>query len=297
MLNLNILNMSQFNPTIFNHNNQVFALIRNETNTKIWDKSVLSYSICKLDTNLNILDSDSCRFKINNEIFTSIKRDDLRKDRYCIEDVKILKLKINNKIIGVANILIQHKSPRIFRVGLVELNINDNTLELIKILEVDNMNDTEKNWFLFEKDNTMFVIYKLFPKLVLYQLNKDDFSLSLYKIEDTSYIIDKNIDLFSNLSQYYSNLYFTPCNIINESDQTYTLIVKKKTNMDWYEYYKLSFNFDDLTMHLFPKILFSGYKCYLNDIKTINNELIGCFGISDIQYKFINLSNYINMQN
>ena len=137
--------MYELNPTIFRYKNFFFSLIRCETNVIKWNNSKLSYKLCKLDNNFNIITSNICIFKIKNEIFKiSPERLLLKKNRYCIEDIKIIKDNINDKIIGVANVLIQQKPYRIFRVGLIELNINTNIIKLIKILEVDNMNNTEK---------------------------------------------------------------------------------------------------------------------------------------------------------
>lgn len=285
--------MYEFNPTILIYKGDFISLIRCESDVKEWNKSKLSYKLCKLDNNFNILSSNLCIFKINNEIFTTTtERDLIEKDRYCIEDIKIIKYNINDEIIGVANILIQQIPYRIFRVGLIKLNIDTNTIELIKILEVDNMNDTEKNWLVFKHNNKFLVIYKLFPICRIYELNITDFTMKKYKEFDTKYIINKYNYLLNNINHYYNNLYFTPsCILENDNNGNYILIVKvKKSNNDYY-YYRLILNFDNCYIDILPKLLFSGKKYYLNDLMIYNNNIIGCFGIEDTKYeiKYLNI--------
>ena len=49
--------MFELNPTIFKHNDKFFSLIRCETDVIKWDNSKLSYKLCMLDKNFNILTS------------------------------------------------------------------------------------------------------------------------------------------------------------------------------------------------------------------------------------------------
>ena len=285
--------MYEFNPTILIYKEDFYSLIRCESDVTEWTKSKLSYKLCKLDNNFNILTSNLCTFKINNEIFTTTtERDSIKKDRYCIEDIKIIKHSINDEIIGVANILIQQKPYRIFRVGLIKLNIDINRIELIKILEVDNMNDTEKNWLVFKHNNKFLVIYKLFPSCKIYELNITDFTMRNYKEFDTKYIINKYDYLLKNINHYYNNLYFTPsCILDNDNNGNYILIVKVRKSNNNYYYYNLILNFDNFYIDILPKLLFSGNKYYLNDLMIYNNNIIGCFGIEDKKYeiKYLNI--------
>ena len=218
--------MFKLNPTIFKSKNDFFLLIRCESDVKNWNKSKLSYNICKLDQDFNVLTSDLCTFKINNEIFKSIKRNSIKKDRYCIEDIKIIKYNLNDKIIGIANVLLQQKPYRKFRLGLIELSMNTKVIELIKILEVDNMNNDEKNWLVFKHDNKFLVIYRLFPICKIYELDITDFTMKLYKEFNTKETINKHDCLIKDLNKYYRNLYFTPSGVIDDNYGSYTLIVK-----------------------------------------------------------------------
>lgn len=289
--------MFELNPTLFRYNNKFYSLIRCETDVINWSKSKLSYKLCNLDDKLNVLTSELCTFKINNKLFkTTSERRSLKTNEYCIEDIKIIKHNINGKILGVSNILIQQNNPRIFRVGLIELNINTNTIELIKILEIDNMDNTEKNWFVFKNNNKFLVIYKLCPTCKIYELDITDFTIKKYVEFDTKEIINKYDYLLKNISPYYKNLYFTPSCIINNGNgngnDNYILIVKIKRNWYDYDYYKLILNLTEKKIDIIPELLFSGKKYYLNDALVYNNKVIGCFGINDQNYeiKYLNIS-------
>lgn len=279
--------MNYFNPTIFKHDGQLHALIRCETDVINWNNSILTYNFCKLDFKFNIIEKEQCQFKINEEVFTSIKRNEVGKDKYCIEDIKILKCHIDDRILGIANILTKQIQGRIFKVGIIEFNIKTKTIELVKLLEVDNMKSSEKNWLVMKtKNNTVLVVYTLFPKCKIYQLDIHDFRMKLFKEFNTFEIIKKNSDLVNDMSKYYKNLYFTPCNIIESDDDKYILIVKTRKHNDEYFYYKLMLNLHDYIIDLFPEVLFHGPKYYLNDILVdTNNKCICCFGVRDANYE------------
>ena len=284
--------MFELNPTIFKHKENFFSLIRCETDVVKWNNSKLSYKLCMLDKNFNILKSEQCTFKINNEIFkTTDARKLIKNNRYCIEDIKIIKHNINNKILGVSNILIQQNNPRIFRVGLVELNIDTNTIELIKILEIDNMHNTEKNWFVIKNNNKFLVIYKLFPTCEIYELNINDFTMKKYLKFDTSKTITKYSNLLKNIHTNYKNLYFTPSGLIDSNNDNNVLIIKTKKDDNYYYYYKLILNLSEKKIDILPNLLFSGKKYYLNDSLIYNNKVIGCFGINDKNYEIKYLDN------
>ena len=284
--------MFELNPTIFKHKDNFFSLIRCETDVENWNNSKLSYKLCMLDEKFNILTSNQCAFKINNEIFkTTDARKLIKKNQYCIEDIKIIKHNINGKILGVSNILIQQKNPRIFRVGLIELNIDTNTIELIKILEIDNMHNTEKNWFVFKNNNKFLVIYKLFPTCKIYELDIADFTMKKYIEFDTKEIIKKYHYLIKNIHPNYKNLYFTPSSLINNDyNGNLILIIKIRKSNNYYCYYKLILNLYEKKIDILPGLIFSGEKYYLNDLLIYNNKVIGCFGINDKNYeiKYIN---------
>jgi len=98
----------------------------------------------------------------------------------------------------------------------------------------------------------------------------------------------------NNLHKDYCDLYFTPCSLIENDIDNYTLIIKKKEKNNYYYYYKLSFDFNNFTLTLNPNLLFSGELYYLNDIKFINNKYVGCLGVCDKAFEFLDLSKYIN---
>lgn len=278
--------MFKLNPTIFKINNEFYSLIRCESDVVKWNNSELSYNFCKLDEDFNVLTTELCTFKINENIFKGINRKSLKKDNYCIEDIKILKYNLNNKIVGIANVLIQQKPYRIFRLGLIEFNVDTKTIELIKILEVDNMNNNEKNWLVLKHNNKFLIIYSLFPKCKIYELNITTFKMNIYKEFNTQEIINKYDYLVKDLNKYYLNFYFTPSGIIkNNNDGTYILIVKVRKSNNNYCYYKLILNLTNDTVDLIPELLFTGFKYYLNDILIQNNKIIGCFGVGDKVYE------------
>lgn len=288
--------MYELNPSVFIYKDNFYSLIRCETDVGNWNNSKLSYKLCILDKNFNVLTSKQCTFKINNEIFKiTDARKLIKKNRYCIEDIKMIKHNINGKSLGVANILLQQRQdgkPRIFRVGLIELNIITNTIELIKILKIDNMNNTEKNWFVFKHDNKFLVIYKLCPICKIYELNLTDFTMKKYIEFDTREVINKYDYLFKNISCYYKDLYLSPaCMIKSNSDSIYNLIVKIQDKNLHYYYYKLILNLSEKKIDILSDLLFSGKKYFLNDSLIYNNRLIGCFGVNDQNYEIKYLTN------
>jgi hypothetical protein len=290
-------NIIKFNPSIFNFLDQNYLLIREETDTNNWIESILSYSLCKLDENLNIIERKSCSFDINNKKYNIINRLSIFKDYYAIEDIKVFSNLINNNIIGIANILCKETNydinnkmwgneKRIFRVGVVNININTKTIKLIKILDISNfeLENEEKNWALFENNNNYYMIYSLFP-LRIFKLDTNSWTLEPYYYSD-------NFDLlstlnFDNLSKFYKKIFYSPTTPIKMSENEYIIIVKKKLENDVYNYYKfkLIFKNNEIKVIIDNNILFSGLKLYLNDVKKINNDIIACFGINDKNYK------------
>lgn len=277
--------MNLLNPSIFTNDNKLYCLIRQETDVINWNRSNLSYILCKMDDKLDILEKYICNFKIGDNIYENINRNSLNNNYYCIEDIKIYKSKINNEIIGISNILIQ-QNPRIFRCGIIKLILETNTIELVKILEVDNMHNNEKNWALFDIDNNYYIIYKLFPELIIYTVNTSNYVLKLYKRTNIFEKINKSV-IVDNLHQNYRNMYLT-CSCIINNKSNFTIISKSRKKNNFYEYYKLELDFYNLDITIDFKCLFSGEKCYLNDVKVINENVIECWGINDKTFNFIN---------
>ena len=228
-----------------------------------------------------MISTKKCKININNNIFTEFKRCDIKKDYYLPEDIKIID-DINDKdnIIGICNILIQNK-PRIFRCALVSIDVNNCLITLKKILSIPNMNGDEKNWLLL---NNKYMIYSLFPKLVIYTMDKN-YELSHFKDRDTiSQLKDTNIS--KNLSPYYNNFYLTSCqNCIKLNENFCLIICKKKTKKCGYEYYYCIFDIKNWNIYYLDKKLDEGFKKYLNSVITLDNKFYLCWGISDLKYK------------
>lgn len=278
--------MYTLNPTLFQHDNNLYCLLREETNVSSWNNSTMTYSLCTLDNDFNILTKKKCKFKINNNIYTDIKRDFLETDKYCIEDVKIYKSKINNEIIGTANILINNK-PRMFRCGIVKLDLDNYVIEVIKILEIENMNSDEKNWSIFNHNNDYYVIYSLFPNLKIYNLDISTYNLKLYKSKNIFEKIEGS-KIVDNLNNYYTKIYLTCSAIIPKDESKFIIVCKSRKQDNKYHYYKIEFDFEKFDISIDFECLFSGVKCYLNDVKLINNNYIECWGINDRAYDFVN---------
>jgi hypothetical protein len=271
-----------FNPTVFKYNNKIYALTRNETNVFHFYNSIISYSILKLDANLNVIYEKIINYNINNIHYENIMRPNIN-NIPIIEDIKLYTKYINNKIIGVCNVLLNNSK---FCVGIVQIDIENNLINLLNIFNIDNMKHQEKNWLLFEHNNKFLFIYQLFPSLIIYELD-----INTYKI--TKFYEKYTFDILSNfikddLFKTYINLYLTPCsNIIELTKNKYIIISKKRTNKNIYEYYYIILTvIDDIfDIYFINNKIIEGPKLFLNDIKVVNNKFIECWGINDQDYR------------
>jgi hypothetical protein len=269
-----------FNPTIFEYNNEIYALTRNETNVFYFYSSSVSYSLLKLDEHLNIKDKKIINLNINDINYKNIMRTNID-NIPIIEDIKIYKKYINNKIIGVCNVLNDWK----FRVGFVEIDINNNSINLLKIINFDNMKHQEKNWLLFEHNERFLFIYQLFPYLIIYEIDINTYELKKIYEKYTFDILNNfnKDDVFKS----YVNLYLTPCsNIIEFTKNKYLIISKKRTNQNMYEYYYIILTVinDIFDIYFINNKIIEGPKLFLNDIKVFDNKFIECWGINDQDY-------------
>ena len=274
--------MSQFNPALFKFNNTLYSLVRTETDTKNWLNSYFGYNINVLDSNLKVIHTDKCKFKINNNHFSEIKRSNIKQDNYTLEDIKIINdSNDENNIVGICNVLIQNK-PRIFRCGLVSIDASNSLITLTRILSVPKMNNDEKNWVVL---NNKYIIYSLYPKLIIYTIN-EDYNLSLFKKKETLCKIE-NTNITKNLNNYYKNLYLTSCqNCIKLNENYYLIICKKRTQTSIYEYYYCLFDIQNWDIITFTEYkLYEGWKKYLNNLITLENKLYLCWGLSDSNYE------------
>jgi pyruvyltransferase len=276
---INNENKYNFNSTIFKYENNIYNLVRSETNVSFWNRSMFSYNLHKLDKNLNILSITTCNFNINDNIFDSINRKNINFNNYVIEDIKYFKTE--NKIVyGIGNILLKTTPDRLFRVCIVSIDVKKIEIKLIKILEKDNNSDCEKNWTIYKHNNDYFIITNLFPQLIIYKLTKN-YNLNLYKSIST-YEQIQNTDVINNLYGTYKNLYLTPCQSLIDLNNNYKLIIcKKRDNDNNYLYYYCIFRLNDHKLIFINKLLDSGIKKYLNNINEINGSLVKCYGISD----------------
>lgn len=269
----------QFNSTIFKYNNNIYNLVRSETNVSLWNRSIFTYNLHKLDKNLNILSIMECYFNINNNKFNSLMRRDINVNNYAIEDIKYFKTE-NNIIYGIANILLKTTPNRIFRVCIVSIDVQNLEIKLIKILEKENNTNCEKNWTIYQYNKEYFIITNLFPILIIYKLTKD-YTLELYKSIETYYEIE-NTDIIHNLNDTYKKLYLTSCQSLIDLNNNYKLIIcKKRDNKNNYLYYYCIYRLIDNKLIFINKLLDSGFKKYLNNINEINGNFIKCYGISD----------------
>ena len=272
-------NVYQFNPTIFKYKTGIYKLIRCETNTTSWYESEFSYNLYKLNKKFDILTESICKFNINNNIFNSIIRNNICFNNYAIEDIKYFKTE-NDIVYGIANILLKIEPDRLFRVGIVSIDVKKMEIKLIKILEKENNSDCEKNWIIYQYNNNYFIISNLFPKLIIYKLTKE-YNLEFYKSIDT-YNEIKNTDIINNLNFTYNNLYLTPCQSLIDLNKNYKLIIcKKRDKHNIYFYYYCIYRLYDNKIMFIDQLIDSGKKKYLNSINIIDDSLIKCFGIND----------------
>lgn len=284
-----------FNPTIFIHTDKIYSLIRQESNVVDWLSSQFSYILNTHDILFNIVNSTKCKFRIKDEIFSEIIRNDISGFKYIIEDIKIIDCLSNyKKVIGVSNILLQ-TNPRLFRVGLVSIDVENATINLLNLLECENMHSDEKNWFFYKYNEIIFVITKLFPKLVIYTLDLNTYVLLHYKTVDT-YDSIKDTDIINDLSKYYKDIYLSPCiNGISIAKDKLIIMCKKKTLDYSYKYYFLILCLNTHQIFLVNKVYLSGKKLYINSINYVYNRLIKCTGINDKEYSITHFKIKINL--
>lgn len=283
--------MKQFNPTLFKVNKTLYSLVRTETDTNNWLNSYFGYNMNVLDSNLNVINTHTCMFKINNNHFSQIKRSDLKKDNYTLEDIKIICDTNNeNNIVGICNVLIQN-NPRVFRCGLVSIDVNNYLITLTNILSAPVMNNDEKNWVILDNK---YIIYSLFPELIVYTIDKN-YSLSPFKQKETLCKIE-NTNITKDLNPYYRKLYLTACqNFIKLNENYYLVMCKKRTKESIYEYYYCIFDIKNWNISFIENKLWEGWKKYLNNVIILENKLYLCWGLSDSTYEIERYKTKINL--
>ena len=274
------------NPTIFLYKDTLYSLVRKETNVKRWEISLLSYELNKLDINLTKIKTYPCSFQIESVHFNNILRKDIKYPYYGIEDIKYAFQK-NNKIFGICNVLTQQKPFRIFRVGIIQIDIENQKIILIKLLKKPNMNIHEKNWTIYMYKNKKYIITNLLPFLEVYELS-DNYDLNLvYKKKS---IHNYNF-LLHRLHTNYKNLILTCCqSLVEINNDLFLIILKKRVNNNYYEYYLGYFNPKLFELYISKNKWDNGHLKYLNSFQKIKNKYYTCFGIRDQEYKINNVS-------
>jgi hypothetical protein len=283
--------LCNFNPTIYKDNNVYRQLIRCETDTRHWSRSIFSYKYNILSLDYKILESHDMSFIIKKKRFKNVLRSKLyyKGYKWCMEDITILStdLGLNYKVIGTCNICCQRK-PIIFRVGIVEIDFDLHTIKLLKTLKVKNMNRIEKNWNILEHNSNYYCIYSYFPFKV-YKINKD-LTLSKYITIDSKNLLRK-IDT-TCLYSTYKSIYFTGSgHPIKMDKDNYLIILKRRVQNGIYEYYvaNIYMGQNSIKLTIKNKISLMGNKLYLNSVHLIDNKIIGCIGKEDKGYDTIEL--------
>jgi hypothetical protein len=279
--------MLNFNPSIFEFKNKKYILLRGETqNNYNFNDSIFSYSLCNLDDKNKIIKKNKCSIIYEDNKYTEILRSTCNKSNILPEDIKIFPFLINNKIIGFANLLYEINPSRM-NVGLIELNIEKYQIKIIKIYNLYNSYLIEKNWSIFTYLKKYYVIYSVFPYLIIYEFNIKNYELTLYQKTYTFNQIAYEID-FRNINNNYKHIFLTLCSFPIEVEKNKFLIfVKKRCNTNIYEYYKsfLIFKNNKFEIIFENNIIFAEKMLYLNDIKKINNKFLMCFGVNDSSFK------------
>lgn len=279
----------QFNPSIFFHEKKIYYLVREETNVRNWRDSKVSYYMGEMDSSYRAInEKQCCHFKVGVHKYSSIVRKDVAKDYCVIEDIKVFQHSINGKIYGVANVLVTF-TPRLVRSCIVRIDVVHREIELIKILTIMEMGPIEKNWYPFQYGKKYFMIVRLFPEFVCYELNTNHFYLHRKRVKnffnqiETSCVIQ---DLFPS----YRGLYMTCACMLPLTKGKYQMVTKVRKANENYEYYVASFHFSekniDLQINLIPR--FIGAKYFLNDLKRKNHKIIECWGLQDHTFDFQN---------
>lgn len=287
--------LMEFNPTLFKENECIYALVRNETDTKKWNDSQFSYKLKLLDEDtLKVRETYDCEFEIEGNIFQSLSRKEIKDKKYCIEDIKVLQEKVNDDILGTCNVLIQTTPKRIFRCGIVKIDIEKKRIILLKVLCVDNMGPLEKNWSVFSTRESFYLIYTIFPEFVIYTLDMKTFTLKFYTKFDNRNI-SKNTNIMKKCNINYRNICLTCSTLVPIENEKFLMICKSRKQNNDYIYYSAIFSFKEKSFEIIKEDIYVGHKLYLNDVKQIDKTIYECWGINDESYKIIkkNIKEYI----
>lgn len=302
--------MFKFNPGLYiDDSNDMYSLIRCETNIgggalkpkkcfNNWGRSVFSYDLNKVNRDtLQGTYIDKIQFNMYDKISCGdqLQRNSLGEGEYILEDVKFTN-NLGSRNRFICNVLTTHgMKTREFRVGIGTFDITKPVLRLDKILELpqhaneepkigtNTMMDCEKNWCPYTYNNEVYLIYRLFPVLVIYKLSLDDYSLKRVHISDT-YDIVRGTHIADRQNPSYKWLFLTPCTAPVKIDNDNMLIFCKRSRSDRiYEYYKCYFNAKTFEI-LFTELnvpFTTGYKKYLNNVLVYNSEVYMGWGIKD----------------
>ena len=269
------------NPTLIPYNNSFYLLVRKETDIQNFENSILRYELHFMNHNFQTSHKEDCLFEYNDHIYSKVSRSEWKENEIGFEDIKFLFIK-NKKIYGISNILFHQKNPRLFRVGIIEINIKTKILKLYKVLETKNMSNTEKNWVLYPFRKKYYIITHLIPYLKIYELSSN-FQL-IPKVNE--YIYNINSFLLSRLHRDYKTLFLSPCQSPIQIHENYLLLFcKKKLENCFYQYYICMINLKNYRLRTIPILIEEGYKMYLNSVHVVKGKIIGCYGIGDRDYE------------
>ena len=185
-------------------------------------------------------------------------------------------------IYGICNVLMEQRPFRKFRVGLIQINMEEKKIILVKILEKKSMKNQEKNWTFYSDQKKNYIITNLLPNLEIYEL-LEDYELELVK--DKKSIYNYNF-LKDKIHQNYKNLWITPCQSLYPiRENLYFIFLKRRLSNNFYEYYIGYFRSDLYELYIYPDRYDFGYKRYFNSFQKIKNDYYICIGLKDENYE------------
>lgn len=297
--------MNLFNPTTFIYKNKQYYLYRHDTDVVTWN-SVLTYYLMEAS---KLESKRLCTFSINNFDYTE---GGYSQNHAFYEDIKVIDcLSTDDRIIATCNKL-QKNMPS--KVALVEIDVDNAIIRLIKDLTISEISGSQKNWVIFNYKDNYYILTHLFPEMKIYKLDIQNYIITPFIIIDTFSEI-KDTHIVKNCNNTYTSLYLSACPNFIKIGDNFLIKCKARKNTEIYEYYYclLETNgFREIPIsntHLpatpgigkGAKLKFlnnkieEGLKLYINSINMINGVLIECAGINDRGNRIEQLKININL--
>ena len=253
------------------------------TNDAYWLYSWWSCSHIVMDLNFNILSQTPMTIQYEtNDKTKFVLRLKSNYDVFCIEDIRIIKQLKGNTVLASGACLLNPIWPyRVFRVCMLEIDFDLNTVNVLTVLPSISNNSIEKNWSFFEMKNKMYLVYTVDP-IVIYEYDE-----KTHKIGDEVLKLQLEHDI---LSMNYDSMNLSNCgNPIVYSD--HILFFCKVRNGLHYEYYKFKldfqFNMVEGLQKIFEDLVKSHGIFYVNSIYAYGNSIVYGVGIDDCSISFI----------